>query len=761
MANGRNINTFTSGVNIPGWATEAYKSTTSDIDSIVKEITGEIRAKRKDEMAFALETARVAQNQDRIDLAEEKFEADKIKEDFEYEKDSLDILLGSIDKTPDGFRQMESILNRRRASENPRVTEYREGVTSNIARLKTNYGDSRENIRNTFFNGLSDDQLEEDGRINLLDSYQLMNAKDPQWSKSMTTVMLQREFPELNPTFLAEQKMTIKTMGEIQYEMFSSKPNSANFKKYKSAYDELKSQLVSMPNSGITTTIDLSSDYSKKTGIPLSAVKNRIDLGELSQEDMAAELSGVGKLEKIDKSEGYLEGLGDYVSEIFEDISFGDMAGQGDKDIATIARYLNRPDSPLGTISRFLGREDTDLTQELDKAVGILGEEAAEGWKGIKEGVPVLAEVAIEGFKELPDITQETYSEFASNHPNVSSGLGKVGTIAAAVNPIIGTIAYSQASPEQKDKVKQFAIDSYNEAAPIVRDMAYLALDKTDDAMQAGVDFATEKFTGAVKAVHGARGPKMALRRGMEVMSTLPHRAIEFFNFNRNTDIDKYVEQGMSYDDAYAQALNDAVSRGGEYFATSAWKKGEDAPAKHIYKKTLVDYASNKNLWMVDRGPFKKGGSAIPENMKDAPSKFVNPRWIAWETNNLEKKIHEQYANVTDANNQEPTIAARSMSNIKNTSSDIVKELRKIKNEIKKSPSIAKGEMTVKEEVIDKLISQALRLKNPKDALKKYYEEFNKYKFSPTSVGTFNMPVPQDTSSNTMDMMFDSFLQQN
>ena len=67
MANGRNINTFTSGVNIPGWATEAYKSTTSDIDSIVKEITGEIRAKRKDEMSFALETARVAQNQDRID----------------------------------------------------------------------------------------------------------------------------------------------------------------------------------------------------------------------------------------------------------------------------------------------------------------------------------------------------------------------------------------------------------------------------------------------------------------------------------------------------------------------------------------------------------------------------------------------------------------------------------------------------------------------------------------------------------------------
>ena len=91
----------------------------------------------------------------------------------------------------------------------------------------------------------------------------------------------------------------------------------------------------------------------------------------------------------------------------------------------------------------------------------------------------------------------------------------------------------------------------------------------------------------------------------------------------------------------------------------------------------------------------------------------------------------------------------------------ILQEVKVIKNEIKKSPDIAKGEMTVKEEVIDKLIMQASRLKNPKDALIKYYEEFNKYKFSPTSVGTFNMPVPADTTSNTMEMMFDSFRQTN
>ena len=106
-------------------------------------------------------------------------------------------------------------------------------------------------------------------------------------------------------------------------------------------------------------------------------------------------------------------------------------------------------------------------------------------------------------------------------------------------------------------------------------------------------------------------------------------------------------------------------------------------------------------------------------------------------------------------------MAAKSISSIKKSSSNLVKELRKIKNEIKKSPDIARGEMTVKEEVIDKLIMQASRLQNPKDALVKYYEEFNKYKFSPTSVGTFNMPVQQDTSSNTMDMMFDSFMEMN
>ena len=239
-------------------------------------------------------------------------------------------------------------------------------------------------------------------------------------------------------------------------------------------------------------------------------------------------------------------------------------------------------------------------------------------------------------------------------------------------------MAYAKSSPEQKDKVKQFAIDSYNKVEPIVKDMTYLALDKVDDAMTSGLEYATEKFTGGIKSIHEARAPKMALRRGMEVMSTLPHRAIEFFNFNRNPDIDKYVEGGMSWDDAYNQAMKDAVARGGEYYTRSAWSVGEGAPSKHIYKKKLVDYASNKNLWMIERGPFKKGGSDMPENMKNAPAKFVNPRWIAWQTNNLEKDLYAQYAKITDAKNQSPALAAKSMMSVKNESSKLIKELRKI-----------------------------------------------------------------------------------
>ena len=756
-----NTKTFNpmAGVSIPGWALESYQTTSADLADVVDSLTNAYNLQQKREQEMATSAARMAQ-QDRVLAQRDRdFQYKKDLDDFNIAKNNFESATSELTGSAADNAVFETLLNKAPATDNPRLTEYYDSQREVHKRRVQDRTNVRENLRNTFLDGLSDDELSETGEDIKLDSWTMQYFKDPTgWAKNMTEHTFKQLYPEYNPDFLKKQTTTAVFDAlalNVIPTLISSTPGS---KEYEAAYEKWEAGFGLLGREAGSGTdfsmdIDVDSKYAKDSGITPSdiAIRRAQDPDGLTEE-----INNFYKKDE-EKDEGYLEGIGDFISDKVEGI--GEAISES--GVGTIGRYLNRQDSPLGTISRFLGREDTDLTQELDKAVGILGEEVAEGWKGIKEGVPVLAEAAIEGFKELPDIAQETYSDFASNHPNVSSGLGKVGTIAAAVNPIVSVLAYANASPEEKDKVKQFAVDSYNRIEPVVKDMTYLALDKTDDVMMSGIEYATEKFTGAVKAVHEARAPKMALKRGMEVMSTLPHRAIELFNFNRNPDIDKYVQQGMSWDDAYNQAMKDAIDRGGEYFTESAWRSGEDAPTKHIYKKTLVDYASNKNLWMIERGPFKKGGSALPENMKNAPAKFVNPRWIAWKTNNLEKDIYAQYAKITDAKNQTPDIAARSMLKVTNNSSKLVKDLRKIKNEIKKSPAIAKGEMTVKEEIVDKLILQALRLKNPKDALKKYYEEFNKYKFSPTSVGTFNMPVPTDTSSSTVDMMFDSWLQQN
>jgi len=717
-----NINTFNpmSGVTLPGWATESYKDTVDTLENVVSDITGEIKEGRKDSMAFALESAKVKQR-------ETEFKYKKELDDFNIAKDNFDSATNELTGSAIDNAVYGELLKSVPATDNPRLTEYYESKKKIHGKRVKDRNNVRENLRETFLNGLSDEELSESGQDVTLDSWTMQYFKDPNgWNKNMTEHTFKQMYSDYNPDFLTKEK-TKAVFGSLGLNVLPSlvtadRSTKAGRKKYDKALAQWNSGMDLLgkePGSGtnFAMTGNIDSKYASDAGLTSSEILKRRseDPGGLD-----AEINNFYAGDD-EKDKGYLEGIGDLISDVFSQPA-GDFATDigesiSESGVGTIARFLNREDSPLGTVSRYLGREDTDLTQELDKVVGILGEEAVEGWQGIKSGTPALAEVAIESFKELPDIAQETYSEFASNHPNVSAGLGAAGVISGALSPIISTIAYSEASPEQKDKVKQFAIDSYNRAEPVIKDMTYLALDKADSAMMSGLEYATEKFTSGVKAVHGARAPKMALKRGMEVMSTLPHRAIEFFNFNRNPDIDKYVEGGMSYDDAYDQAMKDAVARGGEYYARSAWRTGEDAPAKHIYKKKLVDYASNKNLWMIERGPFKKGGSDVPENMKNAPAKFVNPRWIAWQTNNLEKDLYAQYAKITDAKNQAPALAAKSMMNVKNKSSELIKDLRKIKSDIVNAPKISKGEMTVSPKVIDELINRAQRLTASKSAL--------------------------------------------
>ena len=708
MARKVNINTFNpqAGVSIPGWATESYKQTIDTLSDVASDVTGEIKQGRKDSMAFALESARIKQR-------EKEFDYKKELDDFKIAKDNFESATNELTGSSIDNDVYDLLLKSVPATSNPRLTEYYESKREIHKKRVLERNNVRENLRETFLNGLPDEDLSKDGLDVTLDSWTMQYFKDPNgWNKNMTEHTFKQMYSDYNPDFLTKEK-TKAVLGSLGLNVLPSLVTAdRNTKEGRKKYDKALSQwnagmdlLGKEPGSGtnFAMTGSIDSKYASDAGLTSSEISKRRseDPGGLD-----AEINNFYAGDD-EKDKGFLEGLGDFISDAFSQPA-GDFATDTGESIS---------ESGVGTIARFLNREDTDLTQELDKVVGILGGLPAEGWQGIKSGAPALAEFTIESFKELPDIAQKTYSEFASNHPNISAGLGAAGFTSGALNPLLGTIAYSQASPEQKDKVKQFAIDSYNRAEPVIKDMTYLALDKADSAMMSGLEYATEKFTSGIKAVHGARAPKMALRRGMEVMSTLPHRAIEFFNFNRNPDIDKYVEGGMSYDDAYDQAMKDAVARGGEYYTRSAWRTGEDAPSKHIYKKTLVDYASNKNLWMLERGPFKKGGSDMPENMKNAPAKFINPRWIAWKTNNLEKDLYAQYAKITDAKNQAPALAAKSMMNVKNKSSKLIKDLRKIKSDIVSAPKISKGELTVSPKVIDELINKAQRLTASKSAL--------------------------------------------
>tara|TARA_R100000008_G_scaffold33537_1_gene18945 strand:+ start:6922 stop:9198 length:2277 start_codon:yes stop_codon:yes gene_type:complete len=711
-----NTKTFNpmSGVSLPGWALQSYQTTSADLADVVDSLTNAYNLQQKREQEMATDAARMAQ-QDRVFAQRDRdFQYKKDRDDFLDAKSNFESATSELTGSAADNAVFDTLLRSVPATDNPRLTEYYDSQREIHKRRVQDRNNVRENLRNTFLDGLPDENLSKEDEIKL-DSWTMQYFKDPTgWAKNMTEHTFKQLYPEYNPDFLKKQTTTAVFDAlalDVMPTLVRSVPGSAKYEEAREKWEAALGLLGTQQGSGtnFSMDIDVDSKYARDSGIsPSEIVTRRAE----DPEGLTEEINNFYKKDE-EKDEGYLEGIGDFISDKVEGI--GEAISES--GVGTIGRYLNRQDSPLGTITRFLAREDTDLTEELDKGIGILGEEIAEGWKGIKEGVPALAEAAIEGFKELPDIAQETYSDFTSNHPNISSGLGKIGTIAAAVNPITSVMAYAKSSPEQKDKVKQFAIDSYNKVEPIVKDMTYLALDKADDVMTAGLEYATEKFTGGIKAIHEARAPKMALKRGMEVMSTLPHRAIEFFNFNRNPDIDKYVEGGMSWDDAYDQAMKDAVARGGEYYTRSAWKVGEDAPAKHIYKKKLVDYASNKNLWMIERGPFKKGGSDMPENMKNAPAKFVNPRWIAWQTNNLEKDLYAQYAKITDAKNQSPALAAKSMMSVKNESSKLIKELRKIKSDIVNAPKISKGEMSVSPKVIDELINRAQRLTASKSAL--------------------------------------------
>ena len=716
MARKVNINTFNpqAGVSIPGWATESYKQTIDTLGDVVSDVTGEVKQARKDNMAFALESSRIAQR-------DREFEYKKDLDDFNIAKDNFEQATIGLTGSSEDIDVFDEYIKGLPATDNPRLQEFYDGQRELNTRRKKDYNITKDNIRNLFLGGMPDAELEESGLDTRLDSWTMQYFKDPSnWNKYITEYTFKQRFPEYNPDYLTQEKTkaVMRTASDILPMLLRAEPGSKTYKKYEDQWNLAMGMIGDDAQAGIDFSMsgNMDSQYAKDTGQTLQSIASR---REQDSEGLDSEMNSYySGGEEQDK--GTLEGLGDFIESVFSDPAGDVVSGIGqsisDSGLGTIGRFLNREEGPLGTVGRYLSREDTDLSSELDKAVGSLGGGLGDLYTDASQGLPAVAETLGEGFKALPDVAKETYADFALKHPNITSGLKGAGLALAATNPITASLAMSQVDSEDMESVKQFSIDSYNKAAPVVKDMAYLAIDKVDESMLSGLKYATEKFTGAIETVQGARGPKMALRRGMEVMSTLPHRAIEFFNLNRNPAIDKYVEQGMSFGDATEQAYKDAVANGGQYFTTSFISSGEGAPPKHIYKKTLVDYATNKNLGFIDRPAFKKS-EVVPESIKNAPGKFVSPRWIAWKTNNLEKDLYAQYAKITDAKNQAPALAAKSMMNVKNKSSELIKDLRKIKSDIVSAPKISKGELTVSPKVIDELINRAQRLTASKSAL--------------------------------------------
>tara|TARA_R110002020_G_scaffold58750_4_gene160970 strand:+ start:1928 stop:4048 length:2121 start_codon:yes stop_codon:yes gene_type:complete len=303
--------------------------------------------------------------------------------------------------------------------------------------------------------------------------------------------------------------------------------------------------------------------------------------------------------------------------------------------------------------------------------------------------------------------------ELAKDNPLLTGGMAlAAGAYSPILAPIAGTLALASATKEERSELADTTLAQLSKVGDMAKDFAYLSVEKVDPAMQKMADFANDKFSKGVTAISEARGPKLALLRGMQVMSTVPHRALEAFNFQRNPDIKKYIDEGMNPDDAIDQAYKDAISRGGNYFTTSFMRVGEDAPPEFLYKKQLIDYS---------KGFYKDG--KMPENMAKAPSKFKNPRYIAWKTNELEKKLYQQFAKITDSKKETPSIAGGLLKNIKTKSRDIVKELIQLKKDIKKSPKIAKGSSSVSPKVINALLDKAKRLTASKSA-QKVWDEF-------------------------------------
>jgi len=696
--------TFAGG-SIPAWALGAYQSTSRDYADIVKSITDaydkqqarQLQQSRLDQQQEQYEeTLEYNRQQDslnrefqqkkflyekekdnqRAKIEEEQRDIERDYQDYLFWQDNNKAITEGLNTSLDGFEAIDSILNSTSTVGNKYI---RDAVTTQKAinnRNRTNFKNVNSNLRDVLFPGLSDEELSETGNDKLLLQYTGEYLKGGKTAQGIKEIMMSRTFDEMNPDVIQRNKSLYNRI-DAAYDglLMAIDPSAREF--YQNEISNLESQLntkirasSSLDNpqlARIEENPEVRAQFANSRNMSIEEVEEEIKNGSITNADISDFLAG-----RKEEASGLIEGIGEF------------LEGTG-----------------IPTIGRYLAREDTSLIEDVK-----------EGIEGVPTVVNYLARTELSG---LPEKAQNIYSKFAEENPTMAIGVkSAVGAFAPILVPVAGTLALASSTPEERAQIADATLEQLGKAGDMAKDFAYLAIEKADPAIQKMVDVANDKFSQGIEAISEARGAKLGLLRGMQVLSTVPHRALEAFNFQRNPDIKKYIEQGMNPDDAIDQAYKDAVSRGGTYFTTSFVRVGEGAPPEFLYKKQLVDYS---------KGWYKDG--KLPENMAKAPSKFKNPRYIAWKTNELEKDIYQQFANITDSKTQDVSTAGKTMGGVKNEAKRIVKELRKLKSDISKSPSIAKGVSSVSPKVINELINRAQKLTASKSA-QKVWSEFTK-----------------------------------
>ena len=233
-----NTKTFNpmSGVSLPGWALQSYQTTSADLADVVDSLTNAYNLQQKREQEMATDAARMAQ-QDRVFAQRDRdFQYKKDRDDFLDAKSNFESATSELTGSAADNVVFDTLLKSVPATDNPRLTEYYESQRAIHTRRVQDRNNVRENLRNTFLDGLPDENLSKEDEIKL-DSWTMQYFKDPTgWAKNMTEHTFKQLYPEYNPDFLKKQTTTAVFDAlalNVIPTLINSDPDSD---KYKAAY---------------------------------------------------------------------------------------------------------------------------------------------------------------------------------------------------------------------------------------------------------------------------------------------------------------------------------------------------------------------------------------------------------------------------------------------------------------------------------------------------------------------------------------------